>query len=341
MKFLALVFSIYLLAANSPAGDQLLLLITQAHAHNDYVHARPLFGALDCGFCSVEADIFLVNGKLLVAHTLAETRPDRTLQSLYLDPLRARVKENGGRVYPNGPEFTLLIELKQDWPGEYPALRAVLTNYADILVTYRTEKAYSAQTHAWVTREVKDTNAVIAIITGHRDARMFAGETVRYAALDGQMSDLDANPPSLLVPWISENWKTYFHWNGQGAMPEAELRKLEQIVKRAHEQGRRVRYWNSPDNPNFWQAMHVAGVDLINTDICRGWPISSGREISNLTIMCVTALPAKWQNFSSAFFIRKSFAALNSGMANVLAFVEVHHILGNIGCMVGNSLDAF
>lgn len=49
-------------------------------------------------------------------------------------------------------------------------------------------------------------------------------------------------------------------------MPDAELLKLKQIVQRAHQQGRRVRFWNSPDNPNFWQAMHVAGVDLINTD---------------------------------------------------------------------------
>jgi hypothetical protein len=207
MRFLALVGSFYLLAASAPGAGGPLLLITQAHAHNDYVHPRPLFGALDCGFCSVEADIFLVNGKLLVAHTLAETRPDRTLQSLYLDPLRARVKANGGRVYTNGPEFTLLIELKQDWPGEYPALRDVLTNYADMLVTYRTEPFYSTTRRARVTREVKETNAIIAIITGHRDARMFAGETVRYAALDGQMSDLYDNPPALLVPWISENWK--------------------------------------------------------------------------------------------------------------------------------------
>ena len=91
------------------------MLITGAHAHNDYVHVHPLFDALTNGFCSVEADIFLTNGQLLVAHTLKETQPGRTLQSLYLDPLRARIRQNGGRVYTNGPEFTLLIELKQDW----------------------------------------------------------------------------------------------------------------------------------------------------------------------------------------------------------------------------------
>src|ERR1041385_3971816 len=72
--------------------------LLHAHAHNDYEHKRPLLDALDHGFCSVEADIFLVDGKLLVAHELGKTKPERTLQALYLDPLRELVKANGGRV---------------------------------------------------------------------------------------------------------------------------------------------------------------------------------------------------------------------------------------------------
>ena|ERR1035437_5675383 len=250
------IFVVILFTANQLVADGQLLLITQAHAHNDYMHARPLFDALDHGFCSVEADIFLVNGKLLVAHELSKTNPERTLQALYLDPLRERVQKNGGHVYPNGPEFTLLIELKQDWRLAYPALHSVLTNYSDVLVSFP--------------NGMKQTNAIIAIITGHRDETMFADETVRYAALDGQLSDLDKNPPVTFAPWLSENWKTYFHWNGAGAIPETELRKLQAIVTRAHKQGRRVRFWNAPDNPNFWQVMHVAGVDLINTDDLAG-----------------------------------------------------------------------
>ena len=39
--------------------------LARAHAHNDYLHERPLLDALDHGFTSVEADIFLVDGKLL------------------------------------------------------------------------------------------------------------------------------------------------------------------------------------------------------------------------------------------------------------------------------------
>src|SRR5438552_17864850 len=74
--------------------------LTRAHAHNDYEHTRPLRDALDHGFCSIEADVWLVDGKLLVAHDRGKVKPDRTLQALYLDPMRERVRRNGGRLYP-------------------------------------------------------------------------------------------------------------------------------------------------------------------------------------------------------------------------------------------------
>src|SRR5947207_7295225 len=97
-------------AGEGPLGK--VVPLPQAHAHNDYEHTRPLLDALDNGFCSVEADIHLVDGRLLVAHDRAHVRPDRTLQSLYLDPLRERATHNGGRVYPGGPPVVLLVDFK-------------------------------------------------------------------------------------------------------------------------------------------------------------------------------------------------------------------------------------
>lgn len=86
--------------------------LPNAHAHNDYYHKRPLLDALDHGFCSVEADVFLVDGELLVGHDRRELTAERSLRKLYLDPLRRRVKENGGRVYREPGEFTLLVDFK-------------------------------------------------------------------------------------------------------------------------------------------------------------------------------------------------------------------------------------
>jgi hypothetical protein len=231
-------------------------LVPQAHAHNDYLHKRPLLDALDHGFCSVEADIFLKNGRLLVAHVSSQTAPEKTLQALYLDPLRARVQKNQGRVFPNGPEFTLLIDLKEDWRKIYPALHSVLTNYADILTTFQDE--------------VEHTNAILVIISGDRDLKMFDGESLRYAAFDGDLNDLGQNRPATLIPWISINWKTQFSWDGRRAMSETEALKLQKIVGRAHAEHFRLRFWGAPDTLNAWKVLSAASVDLINTDDLAG-----------------------------------------------------------------------
>lgn len=230
--------------------------LTRVHAHNDYEHKRPLFDALDHGFCSVEADIYLVEGQLLVAHERSQVRPERTLQALYLDPLRQRVKSNGGRVYPNGPEVVLLIDLKTDWRRIYPVLRGVLKGYADMLVTFHDG--------------VKQTNAILAIITGDRSKTMFDGELVRYAALDGELEDLEGGRNADLIPWISGNWYKTFNWRGTGQIPESQRAKLKSIVARAHQQGRKVRFWGSPDQAVFWQELLDDDVDLINTDHLAG-----------------------------------------------------------------------
>jgi hypothetical protein len=230
--------------------------LIQAHAHNDYEHGRPLLDALEHGFCSVEADIHLVEGELLVAHSRGATKPGRTLRSLYLEPLRQRVKQNQGRVYANGPEFTLLIDLKTSWQTTYPVLRKVLEEYSDILTSF--------------SEGTRRSNAVLAILTGDRSLQMFKAEQVRYAAYDGDLALLESDEPAQLIPWISSDWKRSFTWTGKGEMPAQERQKLKTFVTKTHEHKRRLRFWGAPDQPIFWQELLEAQVDLINTDNLAG-----------------------------------------------------------------------
>jgi N-acyl-D-amino-acid deacylase len=230
--------------------------LIRAHAHNDYEHKRPLFDALEHGFCSVEADIYLVDGKLLVAHNRSDVKPERTLEALYLDPLRELVKKNGGHLYPGGPECTLLIDVKSDWHAIYPVLRKTLERYADMLTTFR--------------GGATETNAIRVIISGNRSKEMFEGESTRYAAYDGALSDLDSQEPASFMPWISSSWSQTFKWHGKGPFPDAEKTKLRDIVTKAHEKARRVRFWATPDQPIVWSQLLAADVDLINADDLAG-----------------------------------------------------------------------
>lgn len=225
--------------------------LPRAHAHNDYEHARPLLDALDRGFCSVEADVWLVKGQLLVAHTPAQWNTERTLEKLYLDPLRARAKANRGSIYP-GATFYLMIDVKTDAKETYAALAPVLERYSDVLTVTRDGKT--------------EPRAVTVVVSGNRDRKTLAEQKVRYAALDGRPADLDGDSPAALVPWVSDSWKLHFKWNGTGAMPDDERKKLRAFVEKAHEQGRKVRFWATPETESAWKELLAADVDFINTD---------------------------------------------------------------------------
>ena len=247
--YLSLVFlSAAVWAADPPKP------LVRAHAHNDYVHQRPLLDALDQGFCSVEADIHLVDGQLLVAHDLNKTQPGRTLQTLYLDPLRERIKAHGGRVYRDGPPCTLLIDIKTDGKTTYPVLHQVLEKYSDILTVFKDG--------------VPTPGPITVIVDGARD--LIAAQPVRYATIDGGRNDLDSDAPAGLIPWISMEWKSAFKWMGQGPMPEDERARLREMVKKAHDKGRKIRFWGLPLRAAVWPELYDAGVDLLNADNLQG-----------------------------------------------------------------------
>lgn len=226
--------------------------LAQAHAHNDYHHPRPLMDALDQGFCSVEADIYLVDEKLLVGHDRSELREDRTLQRLYLDPLLERVRKNGGRVYSDGPTVTLLVDIKEDGKDVYAVLAKVLRGYEEMLSGMDGDR--------YVER------AVQIVISGDRPMREIAADDGRLVGIDGRLADLDTEMSAQLMPLISDRWSSHFQWQGTGRFPDDQKEKLHAIVQRAHAGGRRVRFWATPESQNVWQELLSAGVDHINTD---------------------------------------------------------------------------
>ncbi|MGP3939859.1 MULTISPECIES: phosphatidylinositol-specific phospholipase C/glycerophosphodiester phosphodiesterase family protein [Streptomyces] len=240
--------------------------LARAHAHNDYEHPRPLLDALSHGFGSVEADIWLVEGELLVAHDATDLDPTRTLESLYLDPLARRVKANGGRVY-RGHDLSLqlLIDLKTAGEATYLELAKRLRHYGPLF-----SAAYGG-----VDGRVR-RGAVTAVISGDRGARApMEAEKVRHAFYDGRLEDLGSGVPASFIPLISADWTKTFTWTGTGPMPRAERETLHRLVASAHAARQTVRFWATPDvagpeRDALWRELLAADVDYLNTDDLAG-----------------------------------------------------------------------
>ncbi|MET8682254.1 phosphatidylinositol-specific phospholipase C/glycerophosphodiester phosphodiesterase family protein [Streptomyces sp. NPDC004647] len=245
-----------------PAGHHPAPL-RRAHAHNDYEHTHPLADALQHRFTSVEADIWLVDGKLLVGHDIGDLSPDRTLESLYLDPLLKRVVANHGSVHAgHRVSLQLLIDIKNTGEETYRELHRRLRYYRSILSTA-------------VGGKVR-TGPVTPVISGDRAARgPMEAQHLRYAFYDGRLDDLGTHTPASFMPLVSANWTSTFSWNGAGPMPADERAKLHDIVDDAHAHRQRVRFWGTPDTPSHerddvWHELLDARVDHINTDDLAG-----------------------------------------------------------------------
>lgn len=222
--------------------------LVNAHAHNDYEHRHPLFDAIANGFNSVEADIHLSEGKILVSHD----RPDRsakTLESLYLKPLDSIRKVNNGSIYPHSAiPFFLMIDIKTDGAETFKALRDILSNYTESL------------------NRGNKSGAVQVFISGNRPFDLIISDPDHLTAIDGRPSDLGKGFSSALMPVISDNYTNIAAWSGKGTPSAKDIEAVKRLAGRAHAENKKLRLWNIPDNPKAWQFLLDCGVDLINTD---------------------------------------------------------------------------
>ena len=108
LKFFYLTFACCVFSLIT-ISQQKVFIPSNAHAHNDYLHPVPFYTAYNAGFGSIEVDIFPVNGILYVAHSKSEIQPQRTLKSLYLDPLLNELAANNLR------RIKLLVDIKENY----------------------------------------------------------------------------------------------------------------------------------------------------------------------------------------------------------------------------------
>lgn len=219
--------------------------VSNAHSHNDYEQRIPYWLAYQAGFGSIEADIFLVDSVLYVAHDKRELQRKIKLETEYLLPIVNCLEKNNGEPYPRaGKKLQLLIDIKTDSIGTLAALIGLLKKYPSLIHN---------QSLSWV-------------ITGNRpDESLFTGypDFIRF---DGELHRNYSKEALSKISLMSDDFRNYSQWNGEHNLPGKDDSVLVIAVKKSHRLKKPVRFWDAPDMPNAWHYLERLQVDYINTD---------------------------------------------------------------------------
>ncbi|CAM3735229.1 alkaline phosphatase [Mucilaginibacter galii] len=221
----------------------------RSHSHNDYKQNIPFLQAYYAGAGSIEADVFLLNGKLYVAHERKEITEDRTLTDLYLKPLVAFFKKNGNRPYADTSyTLQLVVDIKEDHEHVIPALIKELAPFKAIF------------------NDPANKHTVKLVLSGSMPAPTNFGKYPDYIYYDGRPNIVYSASELKQIAMISDELSSYTVWNGKGTPTSADSLKLKTLINAAHAQHKPFRFWATQDSPNTWIQLEKLGIDWINTD---------------------------------------------------------------------------
>ena len=220
----------------------LLNLVAQntilGHSHNDYAQQYPLKTAFDARMGSIEADVYLVNNNLFVAHDAKDIHPSKSLDKLYLKPLAKNVRKK--KAYP----LILLIDIKSQSDSTLTAIIEHISSYSSFL-----------EAHC----------PIQFVISGNRPHPEKWSSYPTFIQFDGRPDENYTPKQWTRVGMVSESFGKYVRF-GQKNMSQEVFERMKMVVDRIHTQNKKVRFWATPDTPDIWQTLMNLKVDFINTD---------------------------------------------------------------------------
>jgi len=215
-------------------------------SHNDYAQSSPFYNAYNNRVGYIEADVYLRNDSLLVAHEPNEIDPEKTLQNMYLDSLAERIKSNGGTVYPGATEsLVFMIDLKTTGEQTIPVLIQILISYPNLIAS---------------------KNNLKIVLSGSMPAPSTWEQYPDYIWFDGRPTIAYDNKALKRVAYISTSFKSYSNWDGIGLISNDEDERILILIDQVHAINKPLRFWATPDNENAWSYLHKREVDILGTD---------------------------------------------------------------------------
>jgi len=215
-----------------------------AHSHNDYEQTQPFFLAYQEQFGSIEADIHLVDGKILVGHDSKSLSNARSLEALYLRPLATIIQKNAGVIYSNKQGLQLLIDVKTAAEPTLAALIVLLKQYPTIIQC----------------KELK------LVISGNRPAEDKWSSYPAYIWFDGRLNTEYTADAWKKVGLLSEDFGSFVKQRFPLKPTEVELVKIQTVLEKARLVNKPTRFWGTADDTSTWKKIMEWGLDYINTD---------------------------------------------------------------------------
>jgi hypothetical protein len=183
-------------------------------------------------------------------------RSGRFLRQHVLEPLAERVRQRG-RVHAAQHEpFTVIVE------AGGPADTDLLDRLEDALVPYAD----------LLTAAVGGTvryGPVQVLLTG-APRRALETRPDRLYFAEGTLNDVGRDVPTDVVPVVAEHVAWRLGWDGRDEIAAEERYLLRSLVRAAHMEGKRVRFYGVPPRHAvrraFWTELHSAGADLISAE---------------------------------------------------------------------------
>lgn len=241
----------------------------------------PLFDALEAGCISVEADVWLKDGDLLVGHTENSLKPARSLKSLYLHPLHSilleqnspessaplRARSSGIFEMNASVSITLLLDIKSDGNTTLPII---------------SQQLEPLRAKGWLTQFDGSEllpGPITIVGSGNTPFDAIQANSTRDIFFDAPLDDLwGEDAPADRSKYNSHNslyastrFSTAIGQVRHGFLEPKQVDIIRGQVKAASALGIKARYWDTPpwpikDRDHVWDVLENEGVGVLNVD---------------------------------------------------------------------------
>lgn len=247
----------------------------------------PLFEALAAGCTSVEADIWLgdtspTSDELQVGHTARSLQHDRTLQSLYIQPVITMLENQNANSITQGAKPDGFAGVFQSSPNTTLTILLDFKSNGSKLWPYVIQELEVLRERKWLTHWNSSTNNITwapVIIVASGDAPfdlLISNTTYRDIFYDAPLDDISNpkyNSSNSYYASVSMSHTLGKLWLWR--FSSAQISKIRGQIAAASQKGLKARYWDAPSWPvslreYIWGVLVEEGVGLLNVDVFSG-----------------------------------------------------------------------